>query len=79
MKKMRMAMVSLAIVGFLVGQLASTANAKNNVHVNNFKTSGTEDEGRVVYADMKMAVTSASASEGPAPAPSPSSTDDTNN
>lgn len=68
-------MVSLALVGLLLlCHLAATASAKNNVHLNSFKMSGSESEGRVVYADMKMVKTSVS--DAPAPAPSPSSSDD---
>ena len=73
-------MVSLALV--LVGRLlvATTANAKN-AHAGGLKKGGSEAEGRVVYADMRLVVPSdsdsapapapASASDGPAPAPSP--------
>ncbi|KAL5202686.1 hypothetical protein ABZP36_013638 [Zizania latifolia] len=69
-KMMHIEMVSLALVGLLlVNHLATTVSA---IHLR--KEGDSEDEGRVVYADMKMASTD-SASDGPASAPSPSSSD----
>lgn len=78
MTQEKTSMVRLALVGLLLlGYLATTASAKNNVHVNSIDTNGeksSESEGRVVYADMKMAKTSAP-TPAPAPAPSTSSSD----
>ncbi|KAK8457038.1 hypothetical protein SEVIR_3G119500v4 [Setaria viridis] len=76
--KMRVAMLSLALVGLL---LAATASAKNNIHVLGVDGSGGESEGRVVYADLKLAKTRSGGESdapvpAPAPAPGPSSSDD---
>jgi hypothetical protein len=74
--KMRVAMLSLALVGLLLAAAATTAVAKNDVTL--MKGAGGSDgesEGRVVYADMKLAKTrsggSSSDAPGPAPAPAP--------
>ncbi|KAG8069027.1 hypothetical protein GUJ93_ZPchr0005g14807 [Zizania palustris] len=67
-KMMCKEMVSLALVGLLLfSHLATTVSAAHLI-----KEGESEEEGRVVYADMKMASTD-STSDGPAPAPSPSS------
>ncbi|KAL6841540.1 hypothetical protein ACP4OV_028683 [Aristida adscensionis] len=75
-KKTRAAMVSLAMVGLLLlSHLAAIASAKNNVQVDSEKMKKGEEasEGRVVYADMKLASDdSPSAAPVPAPAPAPS-------
>ncbi|CAL4895274.1 unnamed protein product [Urochloa decumbens] len=72
--KMRVAMLSLALVGLLLlGHLAAPASAKNNIHVlGDVDGSGGSDDGRVVYADMKLAKTRSSGpSDAPVPAPAP--------
>jgi hypothetical protein len=69
---MKKCSVSLALVGLLL--FATIVSAKNNVHVNSIDMNSSEpDEGRVVYADMKM--TTSDASSEPTPAPSTSSSD----
>ncbi|OEL14397.1 hypothetical protein BAE44_0024582 [Dichanthelium oligosanthes] len=75
--RMRAAMLSLALVGLLLlGHLTAAASAKNNVHVLSVGETASgggsdSDEGRLVYADMKMAKTRSGSTDAPVPAPAP--------
>lgn len=73
--KTRAATLSLALVGLLLlGHLTAPASAKNDAHVMSVDgPAGGGDEGRVVYADMKL---SSSDAPVPAPAPGPSASDE---
>jgi hypothetical protein len=63
-------MMALLVVGLLLLAVATTASAKNNVELNHG-----DGEGRVVYADMRLAVhekkSSKESSDAPVPAPAP--------
>ncbi|KAM0911391.1 hypothetical protein ACQ4PT_013503 [Festuca glaucescens] len=71
-------MMALLMVGLLLA-VAATASAKNNVELNRG-----DGEGRVVYADMRLAIHEKKASKessdapvpAPAPAPEPSASDE---
>ncbi|CAD6207312.1 unnamed protein product [Miscanthus lutarioriparius] len=72
-------LMSLAVMGLLLCHLATTASAaKKGIHVLGSVDGSSDDggspesgEGRVVYADMKLADTESSSSDAPAPAPAP--------
>lgn len=76
--KISVALLSVALVGLLLCHLATTASAhQKDIHVlgsvdGSSDGSSPESEGRVVYADMKLADTESDA-PAPAPAPGPSS------
>ena len=74
--KLRPATLSLALVGLLLlGLLTAPASAKADAHVMSVDGDAPSggDEGRVVYADMKL---SSSDAPVPAPAPGPSASDE---
>ena len=72
--KMSAATLSLALVGLLLlGHLTAPAAAKKDGHVMSVDGPSGGDEGRVVYADMKL---SSSDAPVPAPAPGPSASDE---
>lgn len=66
--KISVALLSLVLMGLLLCHLATTASAEKDEGKSDSGSS--ESEGRVVYADLKLA-DSESPSDAPAPAPGP--------
>ena len=71
-------LMSVAVMGLLLCHLATTASAaKKGIHVLGSVDGSSDDggspesgEGRVVYADMKLADTESSSSDAPGPSSS---------
>ncbi|KAG0546958.1 hypothetical protein BDA96_01G038400 [Sorghum bicolor] len=75
--KISVAMLSLALMGLLLCHLATTASAATDSEDGSVRDGGSpapdSGEGRVVYADMRLADSESSSSDAPASALAPSS------